>query len=996
MSKNKTINIPGIILDELKERDYSNDSRFNIDRSKNKKRGKGPTLSRKEKRKQQRFEKKHKGSKHANTTNQETNDKIMKSYPRSPRQEPKVDQKRAQNNSQKKSAKKDFELPFSSDDELSSGDFDDFADSDLNKEELEQLRELEEGSGSESEENSEDELLSESEYSNSSDNDDKEISAAETMAKLKSLQQKKSESSDNKDKKAIKHRKRKIEEEEDIEFPMLPAERAALEKDEMEMQYYAKKLNLKGKVKKIKAKDEFDAIGGLLEGLDYFENYGNNDEEYGDLAMDAKSNGKDEVSDSEASSSDKEVSESQSDGENEEHVENPFSSDDELSSGDFDDFDEGDLNEEEWEQLRDLEGEDSSGRDDEHSDNDDTGKESKKKKKSKNERENPYAAPGSSVLGEYVAPSMRKMQLENSNDSPEMIEIRKKVKSALNKLSDTNISVIISSLDELFYKFPRQYVSEAITTQVLEIVGQNNKLFDTFIMNYAAVIYSLWELRGVEVGATFIQLIVERFMKDYNTEVIKIENSNEVIQTDDQNEEEKIARLSNKSCNNIITLIAYAYNFGLITCKLIYNFIQKFVSKPNEFSTELLLRIVSVSGPLLRGDDPSALKDIITSLLTNVKSMSTPGPRMKFLLDTMSDLKNNRLKPSILATSNKQLKKSLSSFLKKSTSSEPLQVSLDDIESVKTKGKWWLVGASWRGNLENAFEEARIQNPTNNSVNDKIIVEDTLLDDIPDWSEISKQQRMNTDVRRAIFISIMSAQDYMEAFTKLEKLNLKNKQILEIPKVIYHCLLTDSVNNGYNPYYALVATKLSEHHHNLLKSYQFLFWDIVKNFEDDGKDDFSDNDETDEDKQLMKTLAQGKFFGTLLSENILQLDIFKHVPIMGGLDSDGNLFIEVLFYQMLISIAKKSESKKKDDNGNKRYYYNKEFIRGMLLNSLKLENKGTILKSLRWFISKKFKYHAYLPKKSDAKAFERDSRRINWAVKEFVDLVTDELGNFDE
>ena len=108
--------------------------------------------------------------------------------------------------------------------------------------------------------------------------------------------------------------------------------------------------------------------------------------------------------------------------------------------------------------------------------------------------------------------------------------------------------------------------------------------------------------------------------------------------------------------------------------------------------------------------------------------------------------------------------------------------------------------------MDNAFAEADKAKPEPVAKKRTIEITDTLLDGIPDWNEIAKAQRMNTDVRRAIFISIMSAHDYMDAFTKLEKLNLKNKQSLEVPKVLVHCLSVDSAQNGYNPYYCLLYT----------------------------------------------------------------------------------------------------------------------------------------------------------------------------------------------
>lgn len=60
MQKTDGIRIPGIILDELKTLDYSQDERFSAADDKKRKRGNGKHMSRKEKRKIQRAEKKQK------------------------------------------------------------------------------------------------------------------------------------------------------------------------------------------------------------------------------------------------------------------------------------------------------------------------------------------------------------------------------------------------------------------------------------------------------------------------------------------------------------------------------------------------------------------------------------------------------------------------------------------------------------------------------------------------------------------------------------------------------------------------------------------------------------------------------------------------------------------------------------------------------------------------------------------------------------------------
>ena len=71
---------------------------------------------------------------------------------------------------------------------------------------------------------------------------------------------------------------------------------------------------------------------------------------------------------------------------------------------------------------------------------------------------------------------------------------------------------------------------------------------------------------------------------------------------------------------------------------------------------------------------------------------------------------------------------------------EPLRVTLDDIRNIKEKGKWWLVGASWKN------EELSFQQQTNEKQEN-----DALL-------SLAREQRMNTEIRRAVFIALMGSE----------------------------------------------------------------------------------------------------------------------------------------------------------------------------------------------------------------------------------------------
>jgi len=76
---------------------------------------------------------------------------------------------------------------------------------------------------------------------------------------------------------------------------------------------------------------------------------------------------------------------------------------------------------------------------------------------------------------------------------------------------------------------------------------------------------------------------------------------------------------------------------------------------------------------------------------------------------------------------------------------DPLRVSLDDLHSAETRGKWWLVGAAWSGDpLVEAQENSKRASTRQNSD------ENVLL-------KLAKRQGMNTDIRRSIFVVLMSS-----------------------------------------------------------------------------------------------------------------------------------------------------------------------------------------------------------------------------------------------
>jgi hypothetical protein len=94
--------------------------------------------------------------------------------------------------------------------------------------------------------------------------------------------------------------------------------------------------------------------------------------------------------------------------------------------------------------------------------------------------------------------------------------------------------------------------------------------------------------------------------------------------------------------------------------------------------------------------------------------------------------------------------------------------------------------------------------------------------------ELASKQRMNTELRKKIFCTIMASEDYLDAFEKLLKLKLKAKQDREIVHVIVDCCLQEKT---YNPFYEHLVMKLCQHSQNHKVTLQYSFWDQLKKSE---------------------------------------------------------------------------------------------------------------------------------------------------------------------
>lgn len=501
-------------------------------------------------------------------------------------------------------------------------------------------------------------------------------------------------------------------------------------------------------------------------------------------------------------------------------------------------------------------------------------------------RENPYVAPTTGqTTAKYVPPSLRK---EAGSDAELAARIRRQTQGLINRITESNLLGILGDVEKLYRENPRQHVSSSLVDLLLIQVCEPTSLPDTLLILIAGFAAAVYKVIGMDLGAQLIQAAIERFDKYY--------------------EEARVAALERsdvpKQTSNLITFLAELYNFQLIGPNLLFDYIRFLLSDLSELNAELLLRIIRMSGPSLRQDDPMSLKDIVALIRPAVARIGEQNlsVRTKFMIETINDLKNNKMKAgavvsAVLSEHAARMKKLLGSLnSRKLKSTEPLRIGLKDIRDSDKKGKWWLVGASWAGptaDEKQAKKEAAGGQEDDEEDNESVLL-DSEDEEMPDLAELAREQGMNTEVRRSIFISIVSAADYEDAYYRILKLRLNKERQREIPNVIVQC---SGAEQHYNPYYTFIAKKFCGDR-KIRWSFQDALWQMFRRLGEAMFGEDAEDEEEDEAIDLTRVVNVAKLYGTLVAGGHLSLTIIKCLNLP-YLQTKTKAFVEVLLITVL-------------------------------------------------------------------------------------------------
>lgn len=454
----------------------------------------------------------------------------------------------------------------------------------------------------------------------------------------------------------------------------------------------------------------------------------------------------------------------------------------------------------------------------------------------------------------------------NSTSTPENTKLLRQIQSLVNKLGSSNLIPICNEFEVIFRNNRRKEVIELLTETIISsIVRPGGNLLDSFALNFAALAFIINHMVGIEFGAHLIEKLIEIIDSLY------IKSKEEVMpSSEDPNFHER-------SLVNCMNFCSFLYDLQVISSNLICDLIRQSAERLDEIDVEIILKLFKTCGQQIKRDDADFMKFISSEIAKNSIGKGQQSSRFKFMIETINDLKDNKRKlASAMTVELEPIKKMLKNFLtqKLIAKIEPLRISLEDVRNIESKGKWWLVGSSWHPqnhtvDKEQGSLESVGQTNKNNEL-DKI-------------EKLAKAQRMNTELRKLIFSTIISSDDYSDAFERLLALKLTGKQEREIILVAVHCCGQEKV---FNPFYALLLGKFASYRQGFQVTLQYTLWDCLKQIND---------------YPLRKLANISKLFGILLAQGDLPLSILRKGNFI-RLSEEERIFWQLLFMTLFTRI----------------------------------------------------------------------------------------------
>ena len=574
------------------------------------------------------------------------------------------------------------------------------------------------------------------------------------------------------------------------------------EKDDidLDLEYLEKKLNLKNsdimdKYKKSMALENYDADifdfldnidSSVQKGIDKYKKYDPN-------------NYNTKIKDKEVDNKKNEI---ESEEENEEEEEDEFENmeegeeleDDNLNE----ELEEGQREDEELEEEEDNEDEKEKEDDNENEEENENKDEKYNKKEGKKEKEEKKEI--------IITKEMKQQNIELMN------QFKKELTSLLNKVAESNLSLILPALFNKISSFIDSYkendkkVKTKITYEIIsEILIKtiiNQQVINLPIISCICSIISL--LHFIKFGQSFLFFFIKKCLEEIN--YLK-ENSN----------------IPKYKYKNFFFIVIHLYIFENINSVFVYDLIKYLIDNFDENNSEYLLLLLSYTGINIRKENPSNLKDIISLINKKyndikISNDSNKTEKLKYIIDMINDIKQNKYLKFNLQEKFNFFKE----IIKKNKSdnivlSDKLELELNKITKIPYDQ---ILSEELISNSEKIEEIVNLDT-------DDLIIKETQEDDKTNsqLNNAMKKLGISTKLKKMIFINIATSSGVNDAFERLNRLNLNKEQRREIVKMIIKLCIEEP---SYNPFYQLLMEKLLTLDKDNKYTFHYCIWDYMK------------------------------------------------------------------------------------------------------------------------------------------------------------------------
>ena len=417
----------------------------------------------------------------------------------------------------------------------------------------------------------------------------------------------------------------------------------------------------------------------------------------------------------------------------------------------------------------------------------------------------------------YVPPSQRK-KISIKQDT-----LKRRVRGLLNRVADVNASGIAEDLVKLLQTATDNASGQELATWYANLTlnsvrdGSGLAYVNPYVRAHAAIASHV----AVHVDYVFLASLISSAVRRIQTELNSIDNPHDSF-PENENEEPNATH-----AYGYVALVCGLYEQKAVSCHLLYSLIRYLATRFDTVRLGLLLALLRQSGPQLRIDDPTSLKDIIDYILEKAKPLKGKTTddgsdvKLQIVLDLIGDIATNRVKKSTVKGANAQ-------FSWAQTPEAPLSGSISDLLDDHFVGtQWWLPsgGATQHGNSANISNDIKRSTTKQNS--------DT------DLRSLATSLRLNTEFRKSVFMVIMSSTNVRDAIDRLENLggfDRKNSQDKDTALVLIHCCCAEKV---FNPFYSYLSIKFCQRSRNCRFTFEFFLRDFLKLLRDEKNSNIS-------------------------------------------------------------------------------------------------------------------------------------------------------------